>query len=246
MCTVQAPHCATPQPYFVPVRPTCSRDRPQQRRVVVDVYVECLTVDGQPDHFSSSGIADDDTRLSPESQLPHRAERGRKARRCPVVHAHEPIEPGLPHFGALGRAVDVDVAAHGVDVAEAVFARFAARKPQNAGQNPVPARVFRMQLRTSRPRRWDACARIPCRRAGRRRSLARRCAGRAGCRSCRSSRLPLRLAVETEYFSVPRVSVPQGQLLLRQVDFDLHRLAAKNCEELLRIHGKARRPRAVT
>src|SRR5256885_8058216 len=25
MWTVQAPHCATPQPYFVPVRPTCSR-----------------------------------------------------------------------------------------------------------------------------------------------------------------------------------------------------------------------------
>src|SRR5947208_2638769 len=24
-CTEQAPHCATPQPYFVPVRPTCSR-----------------------------------------------------------------------------------------------------------------------------------------------------------------------------------------------------------------------------
>src|SRR6202008_1736518 len=24
-CTVHAPHCATPQPYFVPVRPTCSR-----------------------------------------------------------------------------------------------------------------------------------------------------------------------------------------------------------------------------
>src|SRR3954465_4865116 len=24
-CTVQAPHCAMPQPYFVPVRPTCSR-----------------------------------------------------------------------------------------------------------------------------------------------------------------------------------------------------------------------------
>src|SRR5579864_4781621 len=24
-CTVQAPHCATPQPYFVPVRPKCSR-----------------------------------------------------------------------------------------------------------------------------------------------------------------------------------------------------------------------------
>src|SRR5437763_15203761 len=25
MCTEQAPHCATPQPYFVAVRPTCSR-----------------------------------------------------------------------------------------------------------------------------------------------------------------------------------------------------------------------------
>src|SRR6266513_6335347 len=25
MWTVQAPHCATPQPYLVPVRPTCSR-----------------------------------------------------------------------------------------------------------------------------------------------------------------------------------------------------------------------------
>ena len=25
MCTVQAPHCATPQPYLVPVRPSCSR-----------------------------------------------------------------------------------------------------------------------------------------------------------------------------------------------------------------------------
>src|SRR4051812_7772754 len=24
MCTEQAPHCATPQPYLVPVRPTCS------------------------------------------------------------------------------------------------------------------------------------------------------------------------------------------------------------------------------
>src|SRR5260370_16399938 len=25
MCTEQAPHCATPQPYLVPVRPACSR-----------------------------------------------------------------------------------------------------------------------------------------------------------------------------------------------------------------------------
>src|ERR671924_547180 len=26
MCTVQAPHCAMPQPYLVPVSPTCSRN----------------------------------------------------------------------------------------------------------------------------------------------------------------------------------------------------------------------------
>jgi hypothetical protein len=25
MCTVQAPHCAMPQPYLVPVSPSCSR-----------------------------------------------------------------------------------------------------------------------------------------------------------------------------------------------------------------------------
>jgi len=25
MCTVHAPHCATPQPYLVPVSPSCSR-----------------------------------------------------------------------------------------------------------------------------------------------------------------------------------------------------------------------------
>jgi len=25
ICTVQAPHCAMPQPYLVPVRPICSR-----------------------------------------------------------------------------------------------------------------------------------------------------------------------------------------------------------------------------
>jgi hypothetical protein len=32
MCTAQAPHWATPQPYLVPVRPTCSR-RAQSRGV---------------------------------------------------------------------------------------------------------------------------------------------------------------------------------------------------------------------
>ncbi len=33
MCTVQAPHCAMPQPYLVPVRPELLAQHPQQRRV---------------------------------------------------------------------------------------------------------------------------------------------------------------------------------------------------------------------
>ena len=32
-CTVQAPHCAMPQPYLVPVRPICSR-KTQSRGVL--------------------------------------------------------------------------------------------------------------------------------------------------------------------------------------------------------------------
>jgi hypothetical protein len=40
-CTVQAPHCATPQPYFVPVRPTCSRIA-QSSGVLASTSTSCV------------------------------------------------------------------------------------------------------------------------------------------------------------------------------------------------------------
>src|SRR5437762_7284667 len=54
-----------------------------------------------------------------------------------VVHAHTTDRPRLAHLGGMRRAVDIDVAAHRVDLAEAVAARLAAREPQDAGQDPV-------------------------------------------------------------------------------------------------------------
>src|SRR5678816_1653698 len=48
-----------------------------------------------------------------------------------VVHPHTTDRARLAHLGAGRRAVDVDVAAHRIDVAEAVFARFAPGKPQD-------------------------------------------------------------------------------------------------------------------
>ena len=44
-------------------------------------------------------------------------------------------------------AVDVDVAAHGVDIAQAVESWFAAREPEDARQNPVPFRESGGQFR---------------------------------------------------------------------------------------------------
>ena len=44
MCTVQAPHSAAPQPNFVPVMPSTSRNT-QRRRVVVNIDAMRLTVD---------------------------------------------------------------------------------------------------------------------------------------------------------------------------------------------------------
>ena len=52
----------------------------------------------------------------------------------------QPIEPGLPSSHRVRRAVDVDVAAHRVDLAQAVEADLAAREPQDARQDPVAAR----------------------------------------------------------------------------------------------------------
>ena len=36
-CTVQAPHSAMPQPNFVPVMPSTSRNTQSERRVAVDI-----------------------------------------------------------------------------------------------------------------------------------------------------------------------------------------------------------------
>ena len=105
-----------------------------------------------------------------------------------VAHAHAADRAGLSQLGAVGRAVDVDVAPHGVDVAEAVAA--AARSPTATGcasgssRGPGSARA----APASTPRRSGAGARIPRRAAARRRSWRARCGGRAACRSCRSSR----------------------------------------------------------
>jgi hypothetical protein len=54
-CTVQAPHCAMPQPYLVPVRPTYPQ-HPQQRSVGLDLDVLLLSVDAEFRHSSSSVI----------------------------------------------------------------------------------------------------------------------------------------------------------------------------------------------
>src|SRR5438874_7666710 len=41
MWTVQAPHCAMPQPYLVPVRPTCSRIA-HNSRVLGSTSISCV------------------------------------------------------------------------------------------------------------------------------------------------------------------------------------------------------------
>src|SRR5467141_4638231 len=64
-----------------------------------------------------------------------------------VVHADATDRSGLAHLGGMRRAVDVDIAAHRVDLAEAVLPRLAAREPQDAGQDPVAPRIARMELR---------------------------------------------------------------------------------------------------
>ena len=50
MCTVQAPHCATPQPYLVPVRPTCSRITHSSGVLGSTSTLVGLAVDGEADH----------------------------------------------------------------------------------------------------------------------------------------------------------------------------------------------------
>ena len=56
ICTVQAPHCAMPQPYLVPVRPMFAH-HPQQRRVRLDVDIDRLSVDAKLCHWGPQAVA---------------------------------------------------------------------------------------------------------------------------------------------------------------------------------------------
>ena len=58
-----------------------------------------------------------------------------------VLHAHAADRAGGAHCHRVRAAVQVNVAAHGIDLAEAVLPRFAARQPEDAGEYPVAAGV---------------------------------------------------------------------------------------------------------
>src|SRR5256886_11998908 len=58
-----------------------------------------------------------------------------------VVHADATDRSRLAHLGGMRRAVDIDIAAHRVDLAEPLLSPLAAREPQDPGQDPVPPRV---------------------------------------------------------------------------------------------------------
>ena len=45
ICTVQAPHSAMPQPNFVPVMPSTSRNHPEERCVAVNIDAVCVAID---------------------------------------------------------------------------------------------------------------------------------------------------------------------------------------------------------
>src|SRR5262245_5969264 len=71
ICTEQAPHCATPQPYFVPVRPTCSR-RTQSRGVSASTstsrvlpLILSFAIEPPPDPSNGFLIGDPGTRPAP-------------------------------------------------------------------------------------------------------------------------------------------------------------------------------------
>ena len=50
MCTVQAPHCAMPQPYFVPVRPDDVAQGPEERCIGFEIELVLRAVDCDRDH----------------------------------------------------------------------------------------------------------------------------------------------------------------------------------------------------
>src|SRR5258706_8615794 len=62
-----------------------------------------------------------------------------------AAHADAADRSRLAHLGRVVRAVNVNVAAHGVDLAEPVEARLAARQPEDAREDPIASRVARLQ-----------------------------------------------------------------------------------------------------
>src|SRR5438445_12540977 len=66
-----------------------------------------------------------------------------------VVHADATDRSRLAHLGGMRRAVDIDIAAHRVDLAEPILSRLAAREPQACGHGPVAPRITAMERRRS-------------------------------------------------------------------------------------------------
>jgi len=64
-----------------------------------------------------------------------------------IAHADAAMRTGHPHRHTIWGAMDINIAAHGIDVAQPVKSDFTSRKPEDPGQNPVPAGIFRCQFR---------------------------------------------------------------------------------------------------
>ena len=63
-----------------------------------------------------------------------------------VSHTDAANGAGYAHFDAVRAAVNVDVAPHGIDIAEPVETWLTARQPQNAREHPVAARKLRTEI----------------------------------------------------------------------------------------------------
>src|SRR6267142_162304 len=144
-----------------------------------------------------------------------------------VVHAHTTDRSGLAHLGGMRRAVDVDIAAHRVDLAEAVLPRLAAREPQDAGQDPVAARIASMELR----RPYLAARPAPHEhRVERLAGADLRAHDVAAARRAEAAVLfPQPVLRRRDGIALQGASsIAQEQLLRGCVDYDLHRREAKN------------------
>src|SRR5882762_1917309 len=145
-----------------------------------------------------------------------------------VVHAHTTDRSRLAHLGGMRRAVDIDVAAHRVDLAEAVLPRLAAREPQDAGQDPVAARIAGMELR----RPYLAARPAPHEhRVERLAGADLRAHDVAAARRAEAAVLfpqPVLRRRDGVGFYRNIFLVPEDELLPAGVDFDLHRREAKN------------------